>query len=134
MAGSVVSPRYYRYPVTCPNTTPVSAPTSTSLAVSGTSSLESVRIVVPNGHAGLTGIRLDYSGETILPFSHPSTWLIGNSNDWLFDMGGFSITSKLTVVTYNTDVFDHSWEMHFKVIDFQAVGGQVGQPALAVRI
>ena len=70
--------------------------------------LLSLHLVIPNGHAGLTGIRLDMSGTTILPWSNPSQWIVGDGLDKEFplDVEGAAL---MKVLAYNTDTIPHTF-------------------------
>lgn len=117
MPGKTLNPRYIHLHPTAAAGVAQASPTSTSWDVGAPVRLEEIRLIIPNGHAGLTGIRVDYSGQTILPWSYPSQWFIGNESDWAFDMGALEVSAPLTVYTYNTDAITHGWELVAKISD-----------------
>lgn len=117
MPGKQINPRYYHFHPTIPIATPASAPISTTVDVGALVVVEEIRVIIPAGHAGLTGVRLDYAGQTILPWGLPAGWLIGNDSDWLFDMGYLEVGAGMTIVGYNTDGIAHGFDVTFKVRD-----------------
>lgn len=108
--------RTFEARVSTPAGTAEASPQETDVALpQGT--LERVDIQVPPGHAGLTGLALEYSGEHIYPWGAGS-WLEGDDIDIEavldFPLGG----SAVTVRTYNTDdTYDHDHLLRFVVQD-----------------
>lgn len=102
--------------IATPASTTEASPQATSFALpQGT--LVSVEVVIPSGHAGLTGIAIDYSGEHIFPWGR-GTFLAGDdevvSLDVGFELGG----SPVTIRTFNTDdTFGHDHLLRFVVTD-----------------
>lgn len=111
MPPGQLSTRYLPFTVTTPAGTSSSAPQSTDLGVVNLV-VVSILLRVPLGHAGLTGIRFDLSGVTILPYSSAPAWIIGDDLRDEYTVG-YQVGSKLTAVTYNADVFDHT---HYALI------------------
>lgn len=120
MPGKTINPRYYHYHPIVALATPIAAPLSFAVDVGALVVVEEIRVVIPAGHAGLTGVRLDYAGQTILPWSNPAGWLIGNDSDWVFDMGYLEVGAGMTIVGYNTDGIAHGFDVTFKVRDITA--------------
>lgn len=110
--------RYVPYTVTTAAFTPTTAPLSTPLNLDVVM-LVSAQIMIPPGHSGLTGIRLDTSGGTILPFSNPPSWIFGDGRDIMFDLD-VQADSQMKWVTFNNDVGPHSHYILLKVIDIAA--------------
>lgn len=115
MAGGQLATRYLPYTITTPAGTASSAPQSTALDVANVV-VVSILLRVPLGHAGLTGIRLDLSGVTVLPYSSGPAWVVGDDLRDEFTVG-YRVGSKLTAVTYNADIFDHSHYLLVQVRD-----------------
>ena len=93
---------------TSPQTTAVSLPRGTLVLID---------VLVPSGHAGLTGLALRYAGEHIWPWG-PDTWLEADDDtittELDFPLGG----STLDVLTYNTDdTYDHDHLLRLTVAD-----------------
>lgn len=91
------------------------APGTTLAMDIGRCEIETVRVIIPDGHAGLTSLSLEYAGVTVLPFGPVGAVLKGNNHDWVFPFGEFEVGAPITCRTLNADVFDHGWEIHFVV-------------------
>lgn len=107
--------RYLPYTISTAAFTPTTAPLVTPLNVASVM-LVSAQIMIPPGHAGLTGIRLDTSGGTIMPFSNPPSWIFGDGRDLTFDLD-VQADSQMRWVTFNNDVNVHSHYVLLKVVD-----------------
>lgn len=70
--------------------------------------VEWVEVMIPKGHAGLTGTHLDYQGVALVPFATPPQFLIARDETVRVDLG-LEIGAPLSVVAYNLDVFQHSF-------------------------
>jgi len=92
--------------VTTPAGTPLAAPLTTRPGI-GVIWIDSVELRIPIGHRGTTGIYIANSGSQLLPFSQTISWLVGDDERLVFDFG-VQVDSGLQVVTYNTDLFDHT--------------------------
>lgn len=92
--------------------------------------LEAVEVIVPAGHAGLTGVALRYEGTRIVPFRE-TEFIVANdyTRTWPLDL--WLGAGDLTVVTFNTDdAFPHSHYLHFTVADPEAIESEGGGPIL----
>lgn len=107
--------RYVPYTISTAAFTPATAPLSTPLNLPVVM-LVSAQILIPPGHSGLTGIRLDTSGGTIMPFSNPPSWIFGDNRDLTFDLD-VQADSRMSWVTFNNDVNGHTHYVLLKVID-----------------
>lgn len=102
-----------RIQVTAPINTPASAPVVVRQQMSS-SSISSIIIRIPYGHAYLTGIRiLDNKGAPILPDRNSNTnWIVGDSAD-VERRSPVTMDGPIygiQVQAYNTDdTFPHSW-------------------------
>lgn len=103
----------YVYPVNvlCPAGTAIATPTTTKPAL-GDVWLDSVELRIPVGHRGLTGVYVANNNTAIVPYSSPPTYLIGDDERLTFDIGD-EVATQLSIVTYNTDVFDHTFYFRF---------------------
>ena len=117
MANRVVSTRYPPLNLTVPPSTAIAAPVSFSPNL-GDVMLLSIHLQIPPGHAGLTGIRFDSSGQTIVPWSQPSAWIIGDDTtpDFVVEV---EVGNDFKVWAYNTDLIAHTFYGWFKVTDLQ---------------
>ena len=117
MAGAITE-RYIVANILTPAGTTAAAPQSTAIDL-GDVMLLTARLHIPSGHCGLTGWRIDFSGVTILPYSNPSAWLIGDNDRELFQVD-YEVGNTLKIVTYNTDIYDHTHYCTFKVTELPA--------------
>lgn len=107
--------RYVPYNITVPAFRTASFPLRTNLAVPLVW-LVDVRIYIPPGHAGVTGIRLDTSGGTILPFSNPATFITGDDRDLVFVLDTQS-DSTMQWVCINNGPTAHTFYILLHVTD-----------------
>jgi len=108
--------RTFHSRITTPNNTTRASPQTTAVALpQGT--LVRVEVVVPSGHAGLTGLALRYANEHVWPWG-PDTWIEADDEVLRatldFPLGG----SAIDVLTYNTDdTFNHDHLLRLTVLD-----------------
>jgi len=84
--------------------------------------LDTVRIVVPAGHCGLTGLRILWGGMQVVPFGQ-GTFIVANDEviDYAWDD---QITADgLTLAGFNNDIFPHNFYLRWVISDLQS-GGQ----------
>ena len=106
MASRTVNRQLRTLKVTTPAGTAQATPQTTTFNV-GNVILERLEIMIPPGHSGLTGIHVDHQGMPLVPFGLPPAFLIASRETIGVDVG-FEVGAALSVVTYNTDTFDHS--------------------------
>lgn len=116
--GGPLRTRYVTANVTTTAGTTTTAPLVTAVNL-GNLILLSAHLRIPSGHAGLTGWRVDYSTMTIIPFSAPSAYIIGDDEQFEFEVN-YEVGNTLQVVTYNTDVYDHTHYLTLKVTELPA--------------
>ena len=93
------------------------APRRTSIPL-GNVLLSNVALYIPNGHAGLTGFQVQWNDVVIVPWELAggilvgTKWVQGNDHDFTFPVG-VEVTKNLTVLTYNSDVLNHSHYIRF---------------------
>ena len=102
--------------ITTPASTTEASPLETAFALpQGT--LVTVEVVIPAGHAGLTGIAIDYSGEHIFPWGR-GTFLSGDDEVVSMESGHELGGSAITIRTFNADdTFAHDHLIRFVVTD-----------------
>lgn len=86
--------------------------------------LTSVRIIIPDGHNGLTGISVRSAAVNIVPFTQ-GTYLIGNNEEVNFDYGGQVGENQLALYGYNTDIFDHAFHFRWQLADIGPAGSPI---------
>lgn len=114
MGGPLVT-RYITAYVTTVAGTAQASPKTTTVNL-GDLILISVHLQIPSGHCGLTGWRIDYSGVTIVPFNNPPTFIVGDDDHLDFDTD-YEVGNALKIITYNTDIYDHTHYATLKVTD-----------------
>lgn len=111
--------RTYLYTVTTPAGTPIGAPVSTPMPLED-AGLESLRIIIPAGHVGVTGIRLLRSNQQIFPWANLE-YLVGNDRVVDVPFSDEITASGLVAVTYNTGTFVHNHYVEVVVKDLPLV-------------
>lgn len=96
--------------------TPVSVPVTLEDAI-----LKGVECVVPDGHCGLTGIRLLQSQQQIFPWANNS-YLVANDEKIPIAYDDQIQSSGITAQGFNTDIFDHSFYLRFTITDLPLPG------------
>jgi hypothetical protein len=87
--------------------TPVAAAVSTPFPlVAGV--LHSMRIQIPSGHNGVTGVRITYQGQQIMPWSNLA-WLVGSGDTFTLAWDAEVMDTGLAVVAYNLDLVPHQF-------------------------
>ncbi len=111
-----MSRRTFTTRVTTPFNTLQASPLETSFALPQ-GELVSIEVVIPAGHAGLTGLAIDYSGEHIFPWGR-GTFLQGDDDKIVMAVGRDLGGSPVTIRTFNTDdTFGHDHLLRFVVDD-----------------
>ena len=90
-----------------------------------------VTVVIPDGHAGLTGVALQYAGEHVFPFEDDS-WIEGNDEtlDYKldFEVGGAAVD----ILTFNTDdTYPHD---HILRIEHRDPVVRIGAPVVPIFV
>lgn len=94
----------------------VNAPTVDDVVGAGIWQVAKVSIVIPAGHAGLTGIQLWYAGGPAIPYD--SGWFSGDDDVIPLELSGiFPAGVPWSVAMINSDVIPHAfqtrWEMNY---------------------
>jgi hypothetical protein len=76
--------------------------------------LDFIDIIIPDGHSGLTGIAVYWSGTQVLPWG-TDTWIVANDEKVHTPIGSYITISGLSVYAYNTGQFDHSFYLRAHV-------------------
>ncbi|MGH7238945.1 MAG: hypothetical protein ACREHG_02645 [Candidatus Saccharimonadales bacterium] len=122
--------RLYETQVTCPAGTTSDTPFTAQFALED-ATLISVEIVIPSGHAGLTGIRITRAGTPILPYSRGS-FIVSNDEKLLVPFNGEMTATGLTVETFNSDIYDHTFYLRAVIQDLIVASGPNAVPAPTV--
>jgi len=86
--------------------------------------LEAVRIVVPDGHNGLTGLQVRWGGTAVIP-AGAGTFLVANDEVMDVPYRDVITTKGLALAGFNTDVFDHTFYLRWTVTDRPAAATAV---------
>lgn len=91
-----------------------------------------VQIVIPAGHAGLTGLAIAQAHQVIIPASG-TTWIIGDNESIRWPLENYLDADTWSAFSYNTDaVYPHSWYLRFLVDEIEAPTPGSGKPPIAV--
>lgn len=96
---------YNQIIVTTPAATLLSAPLITQVNL-GDIMLHTVKVRIPSGHAGQTGMQINLSGEPIIPWGRPPQFINGDNDNLLYDYED-EVTNGLTISTYNLGRYPH---------------------------
>jgi hypothetical protein len=113
--------RLYQTSVTTPPGTTPAAPQSTPFPLED-ANLETVTILIPDGHAGLTGIRVMMANQEIIPWSN-SDWLVSNNEVITVTVNSQVTITGLVIETYNLDAFSHSHWVRAAITDLNTNPG-----------
>lgn len=114
------------FDVVAPQSTPKAAPLEV-LTPWTQGELVGIELVIPDGHAGLTGLRLAVAHAQVIPYT-VGAWISGNDEKIEWDTAAYVQTGAWSVFVYNTDLIDHTFHLRYLVADFALTGSQ-SQPA-----
>lgn len=90
--------------------------------------LETVQVIIPDGHNGFTGIAITSQRLPVVPFA-PGTFLVGNGEQPVFPYGRQVGANQLTVTTFNTDIYPHTFYLRWTLTeDTPAVSAVIVSP------
>lgn len=97
--------------------------------------LETVQVIVPSGHAGLTGWQLVWQERTLVPWGETARFVVADGVPLDFPVD-LVVTAPLQVRAFNTDEeFSHTFYVSYRVHDLIPVAaGDVLAPAELVPI
>lgn len=107
--------RLYLLSAFTPKNTAIVAPVSTPWPMED-AHLDRITVIIPDGHAGLTGIRVLWAGTQIIPFS-TNVYLTGNDRVVPIQFDDYITVTGLVIQTYNTDIFDHTFFLEAIISD-----------------
>lgn len=84
------------------------------------------QVVIPDGPAGLAGFRFEYAGQQLIP-NNAGTFITGNDERIDDTVTYHFVGDQWTIVTYNTDVWAHTFHVRLYVDD-------LGDPAATVSV
>lgn len=108
----------YAYQITIPANTPSSSPYEVRKTVRGYE-LRRIIVLIPDGHFGLTGLRVIYGVDNIIP-DNPDGWIIGNDESVPFFVY-FKLPERETTLRFQgynlDDTYDHSFYVRVEVLE-----------------
>lgn len=107
--------RLYLFSTFTPAGTPQNAPVSTPFPLED-AVIDRVRIIIPDGHVGVTGIRLLQSQQQVVPWAN-NQYLVGNDRVIDIPFDNEIGASGLQAQTYNTGINDHHHYVEIVVKD-----------------
>lgn len=84
---------------------------------------ERVEIRIPPGPSGLMGVAILHSGERVLPKTD-NEWLITDNEPVIWPLEGFPYNANYAVIAYNTDIYDHQFQVRFLLNEVRYTGPQ----------
>lgn len=101
--------------VTATAGTTVAAPSTVDLSFPP-GDVDELEIVIPAGHAGLTGIAIGQGGQVVIPAT-AGEYIVGDNDVIRWPLDGFLDNGSWFAQVYNLDVFDHQWFLRFLVTE-----------------
>src|SRR5215475_13093300 len=108
--------RLYPKSVTTAPHTALVTPLSTPWPIGDFEDLLYIDIIIPDGHNGVTGIKILWSGTQVIPYDD-TLFLTGNDEKVHVEVDTYITQNALTIVTYNTDVWPHTHWLRAMVLD-----------------
>src|SRR3979490_739545 len=126
--------RYFVNAINVPALTAILAPHTTNFVLED-QILTRLEVNIPTGHNGNTGIRILRSQQQVIPWAN-SQFLIANGETISIDYGEELTESKLVVITYNTDIFDHTFYLRATMTDrpVKASAGPLSSPVIPTAL
>ena len=104
------------------------APTVSVAIAAGNWTVDKVTIVIPAGHAGLTGIQLWYGGGPAIPYE--SGWFSGDDDVIPIQPSNiFPAGVPWSVAMLNNDVIQHGWQTRWE-LSYLPAGAATSTPAV----
>lgn len=116
--------------VTCPASTAATAPQEVALGFPG-GILRRLTIVIPDGHAGLTGIALGYAHNPTMPASK-GAFISGNDEVLHYDYVDQQPGVAWSAFLCNLDTQPHTWEVRFELDEVSAPAPSVSNTPIPV--
>lgn len=124
--------QYVRGDITVNAGTASSSPLVTTVSL-GDVMLHSISLRIPPGHQGFTGIQWRQAGTTIVPFGANTDWVIGNDDRETFTVES-EVDAGFQVITYNTDLYNHTFYIRYVLTPIAAAGPQLAAPIQIMAI
>jgi hypothetical protein len=122
--------RHYQVSITVPDGTDPIAPQTTTVVLEN-AFLVDVEILIPPGHAGLTGIRIRQSVQQVIPWGNLD-WISSDNYERIFPFNSEIGARSMSIQAYNTDVFAHSFQVRFHIRDLEGKSQDAATTAAAI--
>lgn len=122
--------RYSPLNVTVPANTAQDAPQVT-VWDEGDVWLYGVQLQIPAGNSGMASIGFTLAGAQLIPWSMDPAFITGDNNYFEFD-AEVEVGNGLEIVTFNTDVWDHSFYLRFVNLPISMISAPAQSPVVAV--
>lgn len=129
MTDGTLHTRYIDATVDTPAQTLQAAPQNTTIVL-GTVVLLEAHLIIPPGHAGLTGWQLRLANQQVVPYGPEGSFIVGDDDkiDFIFER---IVGLGLVVRTYNLGQYSHSHLCRMKVTDLP-VGATAPAGSIAI--
>jgi hypothetical protein len=107
--------RLYTTQLLVPAGTPQSAPVTAAVVLED-ATLDSVEIIIPDGHVQLTGIAVLSASAPVVPFAL-GTFISGNNDRLTFPYAAEVTQNGLTVAGFNNDIYPHTFYLRWQISD-----------------
>jgi hypothetical protein len=105
--------RFYAPSLTVPAGTAASSPLVLDVSFAA-GVVTAVQIVIPDGHAGFTGLQIAQAHQQVIPIGS-GQWIIGNDDKIDWDVDDQLDNGNWQLIGYNTDIFPHTFYVRFLV-------------------
>ncbi len=105
--------RIYPVTLTVPLGTQTFNPVTLAVALEN-ALLVDIDLLIPPGHNGFTGLRIRSSRQQIIPWGNVD-WIIASDYTHKFPVNEEIGSKSISITAYNTDVYDHTFYLHFTV-------------------
>jgi hypothetical protein len=113
-----------------PAGTTAAAPATLAVPV-GWVLLDSLELIVPDGHAGFTGFALSYKGAQLWPWPvGAAQWYTANDHTVTVTLDDYEVTDPVTLSGYNVGNYQHTFYASLLVHDVPAPA----QPAVSALV
>lgn len=103
------------YDVTCNASVAAATPTEVATVPLSLYYVSRVTIVIPDGHAGLTGIALAFGHQPVIPYN-AGAYISGNDEIIPYDLSdAFPAGVSWSVFVCNLDTGPHTWETRWEL-------------------
>lgn len=105
------------FTITCPANTAQANAIEQPLAMTP-GEVETVEIVIPRGHVGITGLAIAYAHTIVIP-NAGAAFIIGDSEKMVWPLANYGNTGAWSAFVYNGDNRAHLWQLRFHVWEIE---------------